>query len=352
MRSVGTRTRDRASPARSGRPPRETTAATTSGRSAAATSAAAAPVEAPKRPIGSPVAAACFASQSVAATTLRASRPMSKRSSPVRASTRSSSALSRSMRSVPSPACCNSAAAKRLRGLWRLLPLPCAKRTTPVASRGTESVPSRSSPSTGTATAVSVSAACMLVRAREEVLDLGVRRLREARVPRAEREKRFRRPCADNLVRVLAQRLARFGRRDGNSDDDLRRFLHAQRFDGSAHRRAGRYAVIHEDDRLTFDGMSRPGAAIQPLAAVELLLLVRRNLCDRFRRNSERLHDLFVQNLNSAARDRTHRQLGLRGKSELADDEDVEGRLQLACDLETDGNAAPRQCEDDHVVPA
>src|SRR6267142_341732 len=47
---VGARTRVRADPARSGRPPRETTAPTDSGRAAAATSAAPAPVLAPKYP--------------------------------------------------------------------------------------------------------------------------------------------------------------------------------------------------------------------------------------------------------------------------------------------------------------
>jgi hypothetical protein len=48
MSSVGALTSANASPARSGLPPRETTAPTVSGRSAAATSAAAAPVLAPK----------------------------------------------------------------------------------------------------------------------------------------------------------------------------------------------------------------------------------------------------------------------------------------------------------------
>jgi NAD(P)H dehydrogenase (quinone) len=48
MGSVGAMTRGSAGPARSGRPPRETTAPTTCGRSAAATSAAPAPVLAPK----------------------------------------------------------------------------------------------------------------------------------------------------------------------------------------------------------------------------------------------------------------------------------------------------------------
>ena len=52
MRSVGARTSASAGPARSGRPPRETTARTRSGSRAAATSAAAAPVLAPNSPTG------------------------------------------------------------------------------------------------------------------------------------------------------------------------------------------------------------------------------------------------------------------------------------------------------------
>ena len=55
--SVGARTEASASSARSGRPPRETTAPTACGRLAAATSAAAAPVLAPKHPIASPALA-------------------------------------------------------------------------------------------------------------------------------------------------------------------------------------------------------------------------------------------------------------------------------------------------------
>ena len=53
MSSVGAFTFGNAAPARSGRPPRDTTAPTRSGTSAAATSAAPPPVEAPNRPTAS-----------------------------------------------------------------------------------------------------------------------------------------------------------------------------------------------------------------------------------------------------------------------------------------------------------
>ena len=52
----------------------------------------------------------------------------------------SSSAVSRSMSSVPMRASWRRRATNWLRGLWRLLPLPCAKRTIPRADTGTSSI--------------------------------------------------------------------------------------------------------------------------------------------------------------------------------------------------------------------
>ncbi len=64
IRSVGASTCVSVRPARSGRPPRDTTAPTPSGRQLAATSAAAAPVEAPKYPMRSRLGGGMFASAS------------------------------------------------------------------------------------------------------------------------------------------------------------------------------------------------------------------------------------------------------------------------------------------------
>ena len=75
INSVGARTRASHSPARSGRPPRDTTAAIRSGRCAAATSAAPAPVLAPKYASRRcAVAAPARASRSLRATSLPATR--------------------------------------------------------------------------------------------------------------------------------------------------------------------------------------------------------------------------------------------------------------------------------------
>ncbi|MER0242410.1 hypothetical protein AAHZ94_10320 [Streptomyces sp. HSW2009] len=75
---------------------------------------------------------------------------MSKRSSPPARSARSSSALSRSMRTVARSARPRAAATARLRGLRRELPLPCAKTTTPRAPAGSARSPVRVVPSTST----------------------------------------------------------------------------------------------------------------------------------------------------------------------------------------------------------
>ena len=153
MRRVGACTRARALPARSGRPPREMTSRTRSGRSAAVINAAAAPVLAPKSAKGSWAVSLCCPSQSAAPVNLSASRTMSNRSSRVRRSTCSSWGVSRSRSKVAQPRSWRMPATRRFRGLWRLLPLPCAKSTTPrVFATGTARSPSSETPAVGTRT--------------------------------------------------------------------------------------------------------------------------------------------------------------------------------------------------------
>ena len=144
-RRVGARTRPSASPARSGRPPREMTARTASGRSAAAISAAAAPVLAPNNATA-PGAVGCARTQSIAARTRRPSIATSKRCSPVCSSASASGGVRRSSSNVPKPAASSVAATNRLRRLKRLLPLPWANTTSPAAMAGTRRSASSSMP--------------------------------------------------------------------------------------------------------------------------------------------------------------------------------------------------------------
>ena len=82
-RNVGACTFGKASPARSGRPPRETTAATPCESSAAATSAAAPPVLEPKYPIRRLCVCSCCVAHFVACTRRSASKLMLNRCSRV-----------------------------------------------------------------------------------------------------------------------------------------------------------------------------------------------------------------------------------------------------------------------------
>src|SRR4051812_18288912 len=82
---------------------------------------------------------------------------MSNRRWPVSASSASSRRVSRSTRNVASPLSRSARATARLRGLWRLLPDPCAKRITPRAAAGRTRSPTRSAPATATRTSRSSS---------------------------------------------------------------------------------------------------------------------------------------------------------------------------------------------------
>ena len=86
--------------------------------------------------------AGCSCSHRVAAPSRPASSPMSN----TFARSRSSSAVSRSNSSVPSPAVARTSATKRLRGLLPLLPLPWAKSTIPAPPPGVDEVPGQPAP--------------------------------------------------------------------------------------------------------------------------------------------------------------------------------------------------------------
>ena len=64
----------------------------------------------------------------------------------------------------------------------------------------------------------------------------------------------------------------------------------------------------------------------------------------------EGLHDVVVEDDHATAGERAHGQLFLAGDAEFADDEDIEGQAQIACDLKGDGDATARESQDDGVV--
>ena len=73
------------------------------------------------------------------------------------ARSRASSSVSRSKRSVARPASFRTSATRALRGLERLLPLPCANTTIPSPSAGATSDPGSTAPSAGITTSRRIS---------------------------------------------------------------------------------------------------------------------------------------------------------------------------------------------------
>src|SRR5258706_5398645 len=127
----------------------------------------------------------------VAATRRAASIGMSKRRCAVTRSSRSSSGVSKSKSNVPIPAAFKTEATSRLRGLWRLLPLPCANSTKASPAPTVVRMPSRTQPG-----------AAMRISAEDMRASGGGRELRSnlvAQRPRICRSEEREEPCDREL---------------------------------------------------------------------------------------------------------------------------------------------------------
>ena len=62
------------------------------------------------------------------------------------------------------------------------------------------------------------------------------------------------------------------------------------------------------------------------------------------------LHDTFIDDPDATLADRSHRQLGLKRRAELAHDDHIEGRRRARRDLKCHRNTAAWEAEDDDVV--
>jgi len=125
-----------------------------------------------------------------------------------------------------------------------------------------------------------------------------------------------------------------------------------QRGDGRAHRRSCRQTVVDEYDDLIFDCRKCAVVAVQALASLELEPLACRDARERVGIDVISAKDRLVHDPNIAARDRSDAEFLVAGQSQLANDEDVERRVESHGNLERDRNASSRQTENQHVVPA
>src|SRR5579883_2272187 len=266
----------------------------------------------------------------------------SKRRCAVRSSTSSSEAVSRSISSVPRPRSRSAPATYRLRGLKRLLPLPCAKSTMPRAPGGTARSPSSTTPPAGTRTKYPISAGVggiLALRARKQLPDLIIAGLLEVFVPFPDGLKVGRRHQADQLVHFAPQHVARARRSHRHCDYDAPGLLLPQRCHGRAHGRAGRQTVVAQNRGAAAQLGRRPVAAVLALAAFELGLFARGDALNRLFRYPQLENDVAVHHADAARGDRAHRQLFVPRDTELAHQENVERRLQRVSHLIADRHA-------------
>lgn len=184
----------------------------------------------------------------------------------------------------------------------------------------------------------------------QQLPNLFVRRLREVVVPQTDSVERLRRDRADHFLDLVPELIACFGSRCWNSDDDPCRLLLSERLRGGSHRRSGRQAVVDENDSASTDIGWLRIAAIQSLAALELILLADDGAIDRALRYPERANDVVIDDTNSAAADCPHRKLLVSGNAELTNEKDVEWRAQLCRDFIRDRHSAAGEGEDEDVV--
>ncbi len=91
-------------------------------------------------------------------------------------------------------------------------------------------------------------------------------------------------------------------------------------------------------------------AAVQRVTTLELEPFPHRNGFDGSSRNPELIDDVFAEHSNAAARDCAHRELRMTGNAELADEEDVERRIQRSSYFERHRYSATGKCEHSDVV--
>src|SRR5438105_1296497 len=229
---------------------------------------------------------------------LRASSAMSKRNARVRSSSRSSAGVRRSKRSVPRPPSWRAAATSLLRELWRELPLPCAKHTTPRAFAGTTR-----SPSIGP-----LSTERRMAAPADELADLGVRHRREVLVVEADGVEVLVLAEADHVVDLLSKCCGGLRSAHRHRDDDPRRILPPDGARGGRRGRPCREPVIDDDGGPAAQVHWWHVAAVRALEIRELRRLARRGGLD-LRPPQARCRDHGVAKRDHAGSDGTEREL-------------------------------------------
>ncbi len=190
------------------------------------------------------------------------------------------------------------------------------------------------------------------LRARQQLMDLGVGDLAEIFIPESDGKESFGRFGADDLVHLTGQFPAGARGADGHGHDDPIGVLNLEGGDRGAHRGTCREPVVHKDDDPAGHAGRRTTVAVSLFAALEFPLLVRRDPLDCRLRDPVRLHHVLVQHADAAGRDRAHRKFFVTGYAELTDEKDVERKFEGAGNLVPDRNAAAREREHNGIRPS
>ena len=274
------------------------------------------------------------------------------------ARSRSSAGVSRSKSRVPRPRRFKDSATRRLRGLWRLLPLPWAKITRPPAARGTLRCPGRARLPIRTATSSSRSPgprpapAGRSGRAAARSRSASTLRRWSGRNPGTTGPPR--RP-ARGPPRTRTRRRgwpgARWtgGRPPGWPTPPVWPRGPGPRGTPPGPSTRGDPVVDHDDGPAGERTRGRPRRK-RRTRSLELGPLPALDGGELGLGDPGLGHHLVVDDEHPSLAERPHRQFGLEGDPKLAHDQDVERGVQGQGHLVGHGNPAPGEADDDHVV--
>ena len=150
---------------------------------------------------------------------------------------------------------------------------------------------------------------------------------------------------ADDLVGLAAHLLEGVGGRHRNGQDHLGRALTPERPQGRLGGGAGGQSVVNHDRRAPGRADTPPAAEIDGAPPLDLRkLAISPGLQERHARPGHRAHLLVDHELRLIAIDDSGEgEFRLAGGADLADHDQVEGRVQHLGDLDSDGHAAAWQ---------
>src|SRR5271166_3507592 len=189
---------------------------------------------------------------------------------------------------------------------------------------------------------------CRLCRAGEKIGHFGVAHLMEIAIVEANCSQHHGHFEADGLVGLLAELGERLRRRYRDGEHQMRRIAPPHRAQRHPHRRASGNAVIDDDRGAAGDCDWRAARAVAPAAPLDLLELARRlflHIAFRYVQGFDQI--LVDEGLRARpVGDGAKSELRLPGYPDFAHEHDVERCVERLGNLETDGNAAARQCQD------